>query len=264
MDEPVAPTSPPSAVPLPAPRLPLRNLVPMLVWGVVFQALTSSTSSVATVAAWVCLLPLLVLGRTASLSVAVVGGFVVVFVGRAVGLGVGVDAAVVAGAVVVVMLAHRVVYRELPVLGALAAPCAVVVVEYLASRFSLPGATALSLSVRQAADVPLFRWVDVVTPLGISFAIAWVQAILAGFGESFLVFDPVPQHVRERGLFIATSVCFAVVAVAHVVGFFIDDAVGSGSHVDVVAGVAGVGLVVLVVRAANRKPLWGLSPRRSS
>ena len=252
MFDPVTPTTPPPAVALPPTSLPTLNLVAMLGWGFVFQALTPSYA----LAAWASLLPLLVLGRTASLPVAVVGGFVVVVVARAAAVGDVAAAAVIGTATVVVMIVHRFAHRELPRVGAWAAPCAVVVVEYLAMRTGL-SVTSLPLSSLQAADVPLFRYVDIVTPLGISFAVAWSQAVLAGFGESFLVADPIPQVVRERGLLFATSVCFVVVVVVgHGVGFFIDDAqgpvhstIGSGTHVDAVAAVAAVGLVVLLAMA---------------
>jgi len=249
MFEPVTPATPPPPVTLPPTSLPTLNLVAMLGWGLVFQALTPSYA----LAAWACLLPLLVLARTASVVVAVVAGFVVVVVGRVVG-GVAVgDAVVVGAATVVVMLAHRIAHRVLPRVGSLAAPCAVVVVEYVAGRCGVSSAS-LPLSALQAADVPLFRWVDVVTPLGISFALAWTQAVLAGYGESFLVVDPIPQRQRERGLLLASSACFVVVGfVGHVVGFVGRDRIGDGSHVDVVAGVAALGLVTLLVVAARAR-----------
>ena len=250
------PGAPPAAIALPPPALPTFNLVTMLVVGLLLQALSSSPWSFAALG-WVALVPLLVLARAGSVVVAAVVIFAVSFVGRAVGLvSSGAEDVAVVGAaasavgVVVVAVAHRFAHRVWPMVGTCAAAFAVVVVEYLAVRWQLPAAGLLTLSATQPGDLPLFRLVDVVTPLGISFLVAWVNAVLAAYGEMFLVEDPLSRHRRERGLFIQTLACFVVGVAAHAAGFlfgvFAVEVPGEGTHVDVVAAIAATGLVAMI------------------
>jgi hypothetical protein len=250
---PVPPTQMPPAV------LPLHNLVPMLIFGTLAQATASGPWSFAG-AAWVCLLPLLVLARALPVWAAPLVVFAVSFVGRVVAFAnddsfvavadAAVAAATVAGITVAVAMAHRLVMRELPLLGSLAAPAAVVVLEWLAAHQQWPGATFLPLHLLQSGDVPFYRFVDVLTPLGISFAVAWGQSVMAGFGEAWLAEDPHPQLVRERGLRVGANLCFwLVVVVGHVGGFFKDDPTRTATHQDLVVGIAGVALVGMIVGA---------------
>lgn len=256
--------------PMPPRPVPVHNLAPMIVFGLVFQATASGPWSFAA-AAWLCLLPLLVLVRSVPLWAAVAAGFAVPFLGRLSALlladadGAVAAAATMAGLTLVVLLAHRLVMRELPLLGSFAAPCAVVVVEAAAAAFDLPGAASLPLSQTQAADVPFWRFVDVLTPLGISFGVAWCQSVMAGFGEAWLGDDPHSQLVRERGLRLGANLCFwLVVVVGHVGGFFVADATTTTpAHGDVVVGLAGVVLGGLVIAAVLAR-LKGVSAPRET
>jgi hypothetical protein len=156
--------------------------------------------------------------------------------------------------------------RELPLLGAFAAPAAVVVVEAVAAHFALPGAPLLPLSSTQVADVPFWRFVDVLTPLGISFGVAWGQSVMAGFGEAWLADDPHPQLVRERGLRLAANLCFWLLVVGgHGGGFLRSDPLTTtpahGSSVFGIAVVVLIGLVSGAVVVRLRAP--GLAPSRS-
>jgi hypothetical protein len=262
---------------MPPRPLPVLNLAPMVFTGLVFQATASGPFSFAA-AAWLCLLPLLVLVRCVPLWQVFVGGFGVPFVGRLVAtsatLGIGVDAVVAAAVIAVstllVLLSHRLVMRELPLLGAFAAPAAVVVVEavaaHFAAHFALPGAPLLPLSSTQVADVPFWRFVDVLTPLGISFGVAWGQSVMAGFGEAWLADDPHPQLVRERGLRLAANLCFwLLVVVGHGGGFLRSDPLTTtpahGSSVFGIAVVVLIGLVSGAVVVRLRSP--GLAPSGS-
>ena len=246
---------------MPPPRLPRLNLAPMIVFGLVFQVLAAGPWSFAG-AAWLCLLPLLVLVRCLPPGQAVVAGFGLPFLGRMLALalagGPPVDvvsdvvsgAAVIAGLTLLVLLCHRLVMRELPLVGSLAAPCAVVVVEWAATRYGLPGAGLLPLSATQASDVPWWRWVDVLTPLGISFGVAWAQSVMAGFGEAWLAPDPHPQDVRERGLRLGANLCFLlVVVVGHVGGLLRDEPTSTATQHDVVAGLAVAAITAMIVAA---------------
>ncbi|HEY1100379.1 MAG TPA: hypothetical protein VGF99_15680, partial [Myxococcota bacterium] len=207
-----------TTTPLPPPVLPMRNLVTMLVTSTLLLTWASSPWSMA-VASWLWLLPLLVLARAATLPLAVSCIAAVVVVARLVGGalggvdGHGVDVPVaLVGAVVVVVVAvvHRFVHRELPNVGTLGAACAVVVAEYVVGSsavvgsIGVQGTQALSFAAQQTGDVPFFRCVDLVTPLGLSAAVVWTQAVLAAYGERFLAVDPIPRHERERGLFSQT------------------------------------------------------------
>jgi hypothetical protein len=244
--------------PMPPRPLPVHNLAPMVVAGLVFQATASGPVSFAA-AAWLCLLPLLVLVRCVPLWQALAFGFGVPFVGRFVAaaatMGIGADAvvaaAVIAGLTLLVLLSHRLVMRELPLLGAFAAPAAVVVVEAVAGHFAWPGSTLLPLSSTQAADVPFWRFVDVLTPLGISFGVAWGQSVMAGFGEAWLADDPHPQLLRERGLRLAANLCFwLLVVVGHGGGLWrADPLTTTPAHSGSVAALAMVILAGLVVGA---------------
>lgn len=243
--------------PMPPRPLPVHNLGSMVVAGLVFQATASGPVSFAA-AAWLCLLPLLVLVRCVPLWQAVAFGFGVPFTGRlmaaSVAMGLGGEAvaaaAVIAGLTLLVLLSHRLVMRELPLLGAFAAPAAVVVVEAVAGHFRLPGASLLPLSSMQTGDVPFWRFVDVLTPLGISFGVAWGQSVMAGFGEAWLADDPHPQLLRERGLRLAANLCFwLLVVVGHGGGLLRDDPTTTATHGDTVAGLAMVILAGLVVGA---------------
>ncbi len=238
--------------------LPLRNLVPMLVSGLIFQICASGWLSFA-VAAWLSLVSLAVLARSASWPLFLGTSFAVVLLGRTIGWhgalneggSVVVAAAVAAVSIVACLCAHRVAMRELPTLGPLALPAAVVVVEWSAQHFGWPGAQLLPLSTTQASDVPLWRFVDVLTPLGISFAVASAQSVLAGFGEAFLAPDPWPQKVRERGQRIAANLCFWIVFLgAHIGGCWRPADPVPGAHVDVVFGLCAGLLVLLAVLAA--------------
>jgi hypothetical protein len=241
---------------MPPRPLPVQNLAPMVVAGLVFQATASGPVSFAA-AAWLCLLPLLVLVRCVPLWQALAFGFGVPFVGRfvAAAMGLGTDAvlaaAVMAGLTLLVLLSHRLVMRELPLLGAFAAPAAVVVVEAIAAHFALPGASLLPLSSTQTGDVPFWRFVDVLTPLGISFGVAWGQSVMAGFGEAWLADDPHPHLVRERGLRVAANLCFwLLVVVGHGGGLFrADPPTTTPAHGGSVAALAMVILAGLVVGA---------------
>ena len=259
--------------PMPPRPLPVLNLAPMLLAGLVFQATASGPVSFAA-AAWLCLLPLLVLVRCVPLWQALAFGFGVPFVGRLVAasaaLGIGADAvvaaAVIATLTTLVLLSHRLVMRELPLVGALAAPAAVVVVEAVAAHFALPGASLLPLSSTQVADVPFWRFVDVLTPLGISFGVAWGQSVMAGFGEAWLADDPHPQLVRERGLRLAANLCFwLLVVMGHGGGFLRSDPLTTApAHGSIVFGIAVVALAGLVIGAVVvrlRSP--GLAPSGS-
>ena len=236
--------------------LPLNNLGPMLVSGLVLQACASGRFSFAA-AAWLSLVSLAVLARAASWPLFLGSSFAVVVVGRIIawhgvltetlsgaaaptpvdGGGVVVAAVVCASLVVLCLCAHRIAMRELPTLGPLALPAAVVVVEWTSQYFNLPGAQLFALSTTQSGDVPLWRFVDVLTPLGVSFAVASAQSVLAGFGEAWLAPDPWPQKVRERGQRIAANLCFWFVFLgAHLGGFARPADPVAGAHVDVVFG----------------------------
>jgi hypothetical protein len=242
---------------MPPPRLPLHNLAPMVAFGLLFQFLAAGPWSFAA-AAWLCLLPLLVLVRCLPPGQALAAGFAIPFVGRLLAGAIGgagndnvvVAAAVIAGLTLVVLMSHRLVMRELPLLGSLAAPCAVVVVEWAAGHWALPGAAWLPLSSTQASDVPFFRWVDLLTPLGISFGVAWGQSAMAGFGEAWLAPDPHSQAHRERGLRLGANLCFwLVVVVGHVGGMLRDDPTSTPTHHLVVVGLAGAALLAMVTLA---------------
>jgi len=243
---------------MPPARLPLHNLAPMVAFGLLFQFLAAGPWSFAG-AAWLCLLPLLVLVRCLPLGQALAAGFTIPLVGRVLagavagdvgGDGVVAGAAVIAGLTLVVLMSHRLVMRELPLLGSLAAPCAVVVVEWVAAEQGLPGAAWLSLSSTQASDVPFFRWVDVLTPLGISFGVAWGQSAMAGFGEAWLAPDPHTQAHRERGLRLGANLCFwLVVVVGHVGGLLRGDPTSTPTHHAVVVGLAAISLLAMVLLA---------------
>jgi hypothetical protein len=199
-----------------------RQLLMMCAFGLLWQACASGRWAFAA-AAWLCLLPLAVFVRAARLPVAVVGAFAVVFVGRLAGLhGVVADAVATAATAATLttaaLLAYRHVMRELPRWGSISLPAAMVVGEALAAQGG--DAPMWALWRTQAADVPLWRFVDVVTPAGITFAVAWAQSAMAGFGESWIVEDPHDQATRERGLRVGANLCFAsVFVVGHVLGF---------------------------------------------
>ena len=247
--------------------LPLKNLVPMLVSGLIFQTLASGRFSFA-LAAWLSLVSLAVLARAASWPLFLGTAFAVVLLGRTIGwagvltdggvpvegAGVIAAAALAAGLIVLCLCAHRIAMRELPTLGPLALPAAVVVVEWSAAHFGWPGAALLPLSTTQPGDVPLWRFVDVLTPLGISFAVASAQSVLAGFGEAHLAPDPWPQKVRERGQRIAANLCFWFVFLgAHIGGFWRSPDAVAGDHGDVVFGVcAGLLALLLLLSAVSR------------
>ena len=158
--------------------LPTKHLVPMLVAGLVFQA-TSSGRFAFAAAAWMCLVSLATLARTASLPLFLSTSFAVIWLGRLIGWhgvltdggvvvdGVGVVAAsaTAAGLTVLCLLAHRIAMRELPSWGPQVLPAAIVVVEWSAAHFQLPGAALLPLSTSQPGDVPFWRWVDLLSPL---------------------------------------------------------------------------------------------------
>lgn len=251
--------------------LPLKNLVPMLVAGLVFQGCASGRFAFAG-AAWMCLVSLATLARCASLPLFLSTSFAVIWLGRLIGWH-GVlleDGAIAAGSAVVAasataavltvlcLLCHRIAMRELPTLGPQVLPAAVVVVEWLARTFDLPGASLLPLFTSQPGDVPWFRWVDLITPLGISFGVAWAQGVLAGFGEAWLAEDPHPQHKRERGQRIAANLMFwSVFIVGHCFGFLRDaahaqvrpaDVTGRGGN-DVAFGLCAAYLVACLVAA---------------
>jgi hypothetical protein len=248
------------------PPLAPVQLATMVGTGFLFQGCASGRFSFAA-AAWLCLLPLAVLVRTARLPVALCGALGAVFFGRLVGwVGVvdGVDdvfgaataAALAAVLTMAALLAYRHVMRELPRAGSFALPLAVVVIEGIAASAPLPGLSLLPLSTTQASDVLLWRFVDVLHPLGVSFCVAWAQGAMAGFGESWIAEDPHDQPTRERGVRLGALSSFWVVAVGlHLGGFFV---AGAGSGASVVAdadigraltvGAAGV-LVVLLAAA---------------
>ncbi len=233
------------------PLLPLKNLVPMLVAGLLFQACASGRFAFAA-AAWMCLVSLATLARTASLPLFVSTSFAVIWLGRLIGWhGVltDVDGNVAAGADVVAasaaaaaltvlaLLCHRIVMRELPSWGPQALPAAVVVIEWCAGHFGWPGAQLLPLSTSQAGDAWFWRNVDLITPLGISFGVAWAQAVLAGFGEAWLAEDPHPQKVRERGQRIAANLCFWLVLIVGHVGARLFKEPGANPNIDAAADV---------------------------
>ena len=113
--------------------LPLKNLVPMLLSGLVLQACASGRFSFA-VAAWMSLVSLAVLARAASWPLFLGAAFAVVLLGRTIawhgmlteggvvvdGGGVVVAAAVAALLIVLCLCAHRIAMKELPTLGPLA------------------------------------------------------------------------------------------------------------------------------------------------
>ena len=254
---------------MPPLRLPAQNLAPMILSGLLFQACASGPLGFAG-AAWLCLLPLFVLVRCLPLWPATALGFGIVGVARLAAttatMGFSADAvlaaAVIASLTLVVLLSHRLVMRELPLWGALAAPAAVILVEAAAEHFQLPGAALLPLSSLQASDVPLWRFVDVLTPLGISAAVCWGQSVMAGFGEAWLAPDPASQLERERGLRVGANLAFWIMVVGmHVGGLLLDDpapttstlstATAHGAAVVVVAGIVWAGLMgaALVARA---------------
>ena len=235
--------------------LPTKHLVPMLVAGLVFQATASGRLAFAA-AAWMCLVSLATLARTASLPLFLSTSFAVIWLGRLIGwhgvliddgvvvdgFGVVAASATAAALTVLCLLAHRIAMRELPAWGPQVLPAAIVVVEWSAAHFQLPGASLLPLSTSQPGDVPFWRWVDLISPLGISFAVAWTQAVLAGFGEAWLADDPNTQAVRERGQRIVSNLVFwLILVVGHVFGF---------ARVDATAPVDGRGDVLFVGCAA--------------
>jgi len=245
------------ASPMPPPSLPTTNLAPMIVFGLVFQGLAAGPYTFAA-AAWMCLLPLLVLVRALPLVPAIAASFVIPLVGRGASLalvpveaGGGFENAVgIAAATSVMLLCHRVVMRELPLVGALAAPCAVVVVEYAFGAWSLPGAMLLPLSSTQAGDVLFMRFVDVLTPLGISFGVAWGQSTMAGFGEAWIAPDPYSQAERERGLRVGANLCFWILIVLfHGGGLLRDAPTATPTHHVVVFGVCCAALVAMLASA---------------
>jgi hypothetical protein len=191
-------------------------------FGLLWQACASGRWAFAG-AAWLCLLPLAVFVRAARLPVAAAGAFAAVFLGRLAGLhGVVADSVAMATTAATLttaaLLAYRHVMRELPRWGSLSLPAAMVVAEALAAQGG--EAPLWALWRTQAADVPLWRFVDVVTPAGITFAVAWAQSAMAGFGESWIVEDPHDQATRERGLRVGANLCFvSVFLVGHVLGF---------------------------------------------
>jgi hypothetical protein len=267
---------------MPPLRLPTQNLAPMILSGLVFQACASGPFAFAG-AAWLCLLPLLVLMRCVPLWQATALGFLVVGVARlasasalwGVGAEAVVAAAVIAGLTLVVLLSHRLVMRELPLVGAFAAPAALIVVETAAEQFQLPGATLLPLSSLQSADVPLWRFVDVLTPVGISAAVCWGQSVMAGFGEAWLAPDPASQLERERGLRVGANAAFWLLAVGgHLGGLLRDDptttttttttmTTATATHGPIIAGVAGLVWVVLIGAALASRSRVSPSPVRS-
>lgn len=244
----------------------MKNLVPMLVSGLLFQACASGRFAFAA-AAWMCLVSLATLSRTASLPLFLSTSFAVIWLGRLVGwhgvladggaVASGVDVVVASAAAAALTVAalwvHRFVMRELPLLGPQALPAAVVVVEWCAQHFGWPGASLLPLSTSQAGDVPFYRFVDVLTPLGLSFCVAWAQAVMAGFGEAWISDDPHPQKVRERGQRIAANLVFWFVLIGmHIGGFWKADvdAAAIGTHQDLIFGACAGYVVVVVVAAA--------------
>ncbi len=252
---------------IPPDPLPLHNVAPMVVFGLIFQGLASGPWAF-TAAAWLCLLPLLVLVRALPWHTGILAAFAVPFLGRAAALatplrdvdGGGLAAAAgIACATALVLLTHKLVMRELPLVGALAAPCAVVVIEHLAGTFALPGAAFLPLSLHQSGDVVFYRFIDVLTPLGISFGVAWGQSTMAGFGEAWLAKDPYPQAVRERGLRVAANLCFWILVVLfHVGGFFKAEPVSTPTHHDVVFAICATALIAMIIASVGtmlrRKP----------
>jgi hypothetical protein len=119
------------------------------------------------------------------------------------------------------IFAYRHVMRELPRAGSFALPLAVVAGEGVAVSFGIAGLSSWPLWTTQVSDVPLWSFVDVLTPWGISFCVAWAQGVMAGWGESWLAEDPYDQATRERGVRQSAALCFWLVGVVvHVGGFF--------------------------------------------
>jgi hypothetical protein len=257
---PTTPTTPTAAVTTRVVRVPPLSrvqLATMLGTGFLFQACASGRLSFAA-AAWLCLLPLAVLVRAASLPVALVGAFGAVFFGRLVGWAGVVDDGVVGAALaallmVFALLAYRHVMRELPRAGSFALPLAVVTIEGVAAATHLPGLSLLPLSTSQASDVPLWRFVDVLTPAGVSFCVAWAQGAMAGFGESWIAEDPHDQQARERGVQLGAASSFWLVGVVvHVGGFLRAPAqtVGAGTTAATTAASGDLSLVLTGVAAS--------------
>ena len=254
------------------PPLAREQLATMLGTGFLFQACASGRFSFAA-AAWLCLLPLAVLVRAGRLPVALVGAFGAVFFGRLVGWVGVVDDALVGAAsaaalTVVALLAYRHVMRELPRAGSFALPLAVVVVEGVATRVT--GLSLFPLSTTQAADVPLWRFVDVLTPLGVSFCVAWAQGAMAGWGESWIAEDPHDQDTRERGVRLGAAASFWVVfVVGHVGGLLrapprataaMTPSTMQDAIVAAAAAVLGAMLVLATVARATRKSSSAATP----
>jgi hypothetical protein len=233
-----------------------------------FQATASGRFAFAG-AAWMCLVSLATLARTASLPLFVSTSFAVVWLGRLVGwhgvltgsdgvvvdgVGVVIASATAAALTVACLAVHRLCMRELPILGPQALPAAVVVVEFAAAHFGWPGAPLLPLSTSQPGDTVFWRFVDVLSPAGISFCVAWTQAVMAGYGEAWISDDPHPQKVRERGQRIVTNLVFwGVLVVGHFGGFFRDasghDAASAGDRGEFVAAACAAYLVIVVIAA---------------
>jgi hypothetical protein len=241
----------------------------MLGSGFWFQLCASGPWSFA-FAAWLCLAPLAVLGRVLPVVRAAPLIFGVVFAARWLAWRGGIDdvlpgALVAAAMTTATILAYRHVMREVPWAGSLALPFSVVFFEGVVVHLGWPGLSLWPLSTTQAADVPLWRFVDVLTPLGISFAVAWAQAVLAGWGESWLAEDPWDQETRERAQWRAGNACFWIVGVGLHLGGFLRAAVpGAAVAVDpatagaataATAAVLAVLLVVATVLHVRRSPV---------
>jgi hypothetical protein len=235
----------------------------MFGFGLLWQGFASGRLAFAG-AAWMCLLPLAVLARAARWPVAVGGTFTAVLVGRWAGLvGVvpdaGAAALTAAGLTTLALVAYRHVMRELPLLGSFSLPVALVLAEAWAGQGASDGAPVWALWRTQVADVPLWRFVDVLTPAGVTFVVVWAQAVMAGFGESWIVDDPHDQGIRERGLRVGANLCFwSVAVVGHVGGFFRSDppvVPASSPAVLVPAAVALAAMLAAATVARWRRPV---------
>jgi hypothetical protein len=200
----------------------------MLGFGFLFQFLTSGRLSFAA-AAWLSLVPLAVLVRAGRLPWSALGVCAAVFAGRLCAWVGVVDDAVVGAALaaactMVVLIGYTHVMRALPAWGSLALPLGVVAVEGWAAHLGWPGLSLWSLGESQRGNVPLWRLVDVLSPLGLSFCVAWAQGALAGIAEAGIVEDRVDQETRERWVRRAAIACFWMIFVGlHLWGFFRSD-----------------------------------------
>ena len=241
--------------------LPSKNLIPIVVSGVIFTLLASGRYSYAG-AAFIAPVPLLVLLRASSLAVSLPVAFLVLFVARLLAWS-GDVLPTVSGADFVLavaqasllsllpLLCYRWAFTFLPRLGALAFPAAVVVLEALATSLGMPFATPWALWMGQAGNGALMAMADILSSSGVSFCVAWAAAVMAGFGEAHIAPDVWPQDVRERGVRFSANLCFFVLVVGLLGGGLLRGREGVlvGSHGDSVVVACAVLLLALLTAA---------------